>query len=573
VRRLRILSSITLLVTCQFLAAQTGLNAASWARLLGKRNDPQNKSFFQLDSILDRTDSVRTFQFLEDVNSEGPANEYFIARVNCLKAQQLYQKNVQTGVAKVKDEAKKLFTEALHKAYESGDDRLIAFVSIRYGGLIYHFGETDLAVMYLMNGVDLNEQLFGTDVAWNYEALGELLFRIKEYKQSVEYTRKAVESWKLYPSPTVGSSIMNGLNTLALGYHRQGIFDSAFLYYGQALQQANKLNNEVWKGIISGNMGQIYFLQNKYDTALSLLMMDYRISKATGYYDNAGNSLQWAARTQLAKGNKKEALSAIRESLELLKKWPTPNYYRNVYKTAAEIFKATGANDSALFYQQLYSTLNDSLEKVVTLSSIAISKARLNDERSKYSIQNLQRQKKSQLLQRNILIGVIIALALFAYLIVNRQRLKSRLKMEIMQKEIASAKEQMKMFTENIIEKTSLIEKLERQVKSRNASAEQEAIITELSNQTILTEEDWMRFRALFEKIYPGFFTRLKERANDISIAEQRMAALIHLQLTTRQAASMLGISLESVHKTRQRLRQRLHVDHDTTLEVLVSVI
>jgi len=554
------------------MVAQSGLNTADWARLLSRPSDGQNKVFFELDSILDQTDSTKTFQFLEGVNN-GSGNEYFTARWNCLKARQLYQKNFQSGISGVKDEVKMLFTEALHKAYESGDDRLIAFVSLRYGGLIYHFGETDLAVMYLMNGVELNEELFGSDVAWNYEALGDLLFRIKEYKQSVEYVRKAVESWEANPTSVPESSIMFGMNTLALGYHRQGMFDSAFVYYKKALQKAHKLNNDVWKGIISGNMGQIYFLQQKYDTALSLLFMDYRISKAAGYYDNAGNSLQWAARVQLAKANKKEALAAIREALELLKKWPSPNYSRNAYQTAAEIFKATGANDSALLYQQLYSILNDSLERVVTLSSVAISKARLNDEKSKYSIQNLQREKRSQLLQRNILIGLIIALSVFAYLIVNRQRLKASLKMEMMEKEIASAKEQMKMFTENIIEKTSLIEKLEDQVKSKSVSAEQEVIIAELSHQTILTEEEWIRFRALFEKIYPGFFSRLKERANDISVAEQRMAALIQLQLTTRQAASMLGISLESVHKTRQRLRQRLHVDHDTTLEVLVSLI
>ena len=93
----------------------------------------QNKAFYQLDSILDHTDSAKTFQFLDEVNNNGPVNEHFIARLNCLKAQQLYQKNFQSDVSRVKDEVKRLFTEALHKAYESEDDRLIAFVSWRYG--------------------------------------------------------------------------------------------------------------------------------------------------------------------------------------------------------------------------------------------------------------------------------------------------------------------------------------------------------------------------------------------------------------------------------------------------------
>src|SRR6185295_8907976 len=116
-------------------------------------------------------------------------------------------------------------------------------------------------------------------------------------------------------------------------------------------------------------------------------------------------------------------------------------------------------------------------------------------------------------------------------------------------------------------EKTNLIEKLESQVKGKQVTSEQHAIMAELSQQTILTEDDWHKFKALFEKIYPGFFRKLKERATDITLAEQRMAALTRLHLTTKQMSSMLGISVDSVHKTRQRLRQRLQIGTDESLE------
>jgi hypothetical protein len=129
------------------------------------------------------------------------------------------------------------------------------------------------------------------------------------------------------------------------------------------------------------------------------------------------------------------------------------------------------------------------------------------------------------------------------------------------------------MFTENIVEKTSLIEKLEEQVKGNSISSEQQLLITEISKQTILTEEDWIKFKSLFEKIYPSFFQQLKERSADITVAEQRMAALTRLQLTSKQMAAMLGISVDSVHKTRQRLRQRLQLDADINLDEYISQV
>jgi hypothetical protein len=140
-----------------------------------------------------------------------------------------------------------------------------------------------------------------------------------------------------------------------------------------------------------------------------------------------------------------------------------------------------------------------------------------------------------------------------------------------MEQEVASAKEQLKMFTENLVEKTNLIEKLESQAKGKQATSEQQAIISELSRQTILTEEDWNKFRSLFEKIYPGFFVNLREKVSDITIAELRMAALTRLHLSTNQIASILGISANSVYKTKQRLRQRLDIDPETDIEEAIA--
>jgi len=371
------------------------------------------------------------------------------------------------------------------------------------------------------------------------------------------------------------------MNTVALGFHRQQVYDSALIFYNQALDLAKQIKDTVWTGIVSGNIGQIFYAQGKYDTAYALLKGDYNASKEKGYFDNAGHSLQWAARTNLALGNKASALAEVREAFQLLKQWPDANYLRNTYYTATQIFREMGNYDSAFYYNNLWSRINDSLEKVVATSSLAISKAKLNDETSRYNIQNLNKEKRSQLLLRNVIIAAIVVLSLVVVLAVNRQRLKEKLKTEkaeqeklrmeqeklMMQQEAASAKDQLKMFTENIIEKTNLIEKLESQIKGKETTSEQHIIISELSHQTILTEEDWSKFKSLFEKIYPGFFINLKEKFPDITLAEQRMAALTRLQLTPKQMASMLGISVDSVHKTRQRLRQRLRIDPESSLE------
>jgi hypothetical protein len=585
---------IAFIFSIQFLSAQpANLDPEKWAVELSKKDRGTYDSLTSLTIKLQKVDSIKAFQFLDELAEKGRSKgDHFQTIFNCLKAQIIYYKSyyefyqnrpTSVNVDLIRQQLVRLYSSAIDIAYRSEDDMLVAYVSYTYGSVITTFGEVGLSVMYSKNGIDLFEKLSYPVAPQQYQFLAELLYRVREYNESIRYGKKAIIAWQSSPNEFKPFTV-SSMNTVALGYHRQQVYDSALIFYNRALELARQIKDTVWTGIVSGNIGQIFYAQGKYDTAYALLKGDYNASKAKALFDNAGNSLQWAARTNLALGNKAAALTEVREAFQLLKQWPDANYLRNAYYTTTQIFREMGNYDSAFYYNNLWSRINDSLEKVVATSSLAISKAKLNDEISRYNIQNLNKEKRSQLLLRNILIASIVVLSLIVVLAVNRQRLKEKLKTEkaeqenlrmeqeklMMQQEAASAKDQLKMFTQNIIEKTNLIEKLESQLKGKEVTSEQHTIISELSHQTILTEEDWSKFKSLFEKIYPGFFINLKEKFPDITLAEQRMAALTRLQLTPKQMASMLGISVDSVHKTRQRLRQRLRIDPENSLEEIM---
>ena len=563
-------------------AQSTALDPQKWAVELNKKGEDGNKSLARIDSALQQIDSARKFEFLYSLANKGTKDHHFQARFSCLLAHQIifqgfYHNKLTAAALSRKEEIKSMFAYAMDQAYTSEDDHLIAQVSSWYGNNMTHFGEIGLAVMYEMNGIDLSEKVSEDIRPYDYQFLAEILYRVREYNSSIKYARKAANAWRNSGAGNKTYTV-SCLNTVALGYHRQDKYDSALFYYSQALELAKKAGSSVWTGIVTGNMAQIYYAQKKYESAYPIFLNDYRTSKDSGYYDNAANSLQWAARTNLALGDKPAALKQVREAFDLLKLWTDDGYLRNAYYTATQIFRVMGNYDSAFYYYNLYASLNDSLERVVSRSSTDIAKARLNDEASRYSIQTLNREKKTQLVLRNITIAGIILLFLIILLITNRKMLKSKMKMEkiqqeklLMEQEAASARDQLRMFTENVIEKTNLIEKLEIEVKGKEVTSEQHSIISQLTQQTILTEQDWYTFRSLFEKIYPGFFVNLKDKFPDITVAEQRMAALTRLHLTTKQIASMLGISLDSVHKSRQRLRQRFQVGAETNLDELVA--
>jgi len=590
----RFIVFIGLLSTSIIASAQRklGLEPDNWAIELSKGGLTEVNSMGSLSNQLMEADTLRALRVLDSIETSDNAKGYFFRAHFCMvKAKYLhdkfggYDKYKDRGskeLKPIKEQMMKLYADAIDAAYHTEDDRTIGWVSFYSAKLMRDFGETGWAVMYSKNGVDLFERAKYDVELPVYTELAELMYQVREYDECILYAKKGIAAWKNHDYEKEYKDNykykIRALNIIGITFYKKNQHDSAYYYYQQALQLSKENKDPVSAGMVLGNIGRIMYAQNKFDSAWLLFKTDYQNSKADSIYDNAANASEWAARASLASGNKVVALAEAREAISLMGLWPSGPYLRDTYYTLAEIFRSMGNYDSAFYYNDRYTLFNDSLEKEVVTSSLAISKARLNDETSRYNIQNLNKAKRSEILLRNITIAGVVILSLFALLIVNRRRLKTKMKMEkveqekiLIEREINSARDQLKMFTENIVEKTNLIEKLESQIKDKDASSEQHAIIAALSEQTILTEEDWNKFRSLFEKIHPGFFIKLKEKFPDITLAEQRMAALTRLRLTTKQIASMLGISIDSVHKSRQRLRMRLQLGAEENLDELIA--
>lgn len=92
-----------------------------------------------------------------------------------------------------------------------------------------------------------------------------------------------------------------------------------------------------------------------------------------------------------------------------------------------------------------------------------------------------------------------------------------------------------------------------------------------LYNKRILTNSDWFAFKASFEDSYPGYIRKLNKHHGYLSEAEQRIFLFIKLGFTSKDISSVLGISVDSVKKTRYRLKKRLDLDENESLDDYVK--
>jgi hypothetical protein len=94
-----------------------------------------------------------------------------------------------------------------------------------------------------------------------------------------------------------------------------------------------------------------------------------------------------------------------------------------------------------------------------------------------------------------------------------------------------------------------------------------------LNNLNIFTKEDWIKFKQLFEKAYNGFFDRLHEKFPGLTPAEIRLVCLTKLKFNTNQMADILGVSTETINKTRYRLRKKVKIPRGKSIDDIIDLI
>lgn len=126
-------------------------------------------------------------------------------------------------------------------------------------------------------------------------------------------------------------------------------------------------------------------------------------------------------------------------------------------------------------------------------------------------------------------------------------------------------------YTLNIVQKNERIEQVKTELQVFVLHYEEnfkliKDIIQSLQH-TLKLDKDWQDFMISFEKVHVSFFSTLKERFPDLSSGYLKICTFIKLNLSTKEIASIMGISPQSVNVARYRLRKKLNLAGEDSLD------
>ncbi len=419
----------------------------------------------------------------------------------------------------------------------------------------------------------MSEKLY-PEKMYDYSAIGNIYYHYKEYAQAQFYLKQALT----YSPPDKMAPIQSNIrNTIGLCYQKTGNLDSADFYFNQVLEMET-LRHEEWKGIAMGNLGYSYYLRNDYAKAIPMLEQD--IATATKYEgaEYANTSVIWLAAIYLKQNNIARAEAMAKQAERIIREKNYFEQYEFLYPLLSKLYSAKGDYTKSQAYVDSLLWAKDSIEKKFNAMQLARAVQKAESEKRHQQLAKLEQEKASKTLQRNILIGsllILTGIAFYIYRLIQRrhkqEQLVKNLQLEKKETELSMAQQQLKDFTVHFHEKAQLLEQLEAQLQSKGT--EEAELLEQLRQTTLLTDEQWVNFRQVFDKVHGGYLLRLKEKLPDLTPAEIRYMALAKLRFNNKEMAAALGISQQTVRVTAHRLRKKLNLPEEGSLSELVESI
>jgi len=147
-----------------------------------------------------------------------------------------------------------------------------------------------------------------------------------------------------------------------------------------------------------------------------------------------------------------------------------------------------------------------------------------------------------------------------------RQLLEAEKEREILVLEVENKNRELSNAAFNLIRKNEALQSLkDNLLDSKNEPRALSKIVREIDSH-LEGDHDWEIFEASFNRVHDDFFKRIMLEYPDLTPGDLRLAAYLKMNLSSKEIAPLLNISLRGIENKRYRLRKKLGLSEEANL-------
>lgn len=153
--------------------------------------------------------------------------------------------------------------------------------------------------------------------------------------------------------------------------------------------------------------------------------------------------------------------------------------------------------------------------------------------------------------------------------VAENERKISQLQREKLEAEIEHKNSELASTAMNLVHKAEILSKLKDDLLNFRETAKLETGVKDFQKIVKLIDAEldhageWEQFARHFDSVHSNYLKKLKDHYPDLTTSELKLAAYLRLNLSTKEIAQLLNISIRGVETSRYRLRKKLGLTNE----------
>ncbi len=467
----------------------------------------------------------------------------------------------------------------IEETEDDDDPSKIKFLGAHHDALSIRYAEKGsykIALTEALKALEYFEQAKDSRRAGALEQIGIIQSTQKNYETAIKYYKQAAEiyekehqEWSLtYVNTSLGSS-----------YKKLNDYVNAKKHYDLAIKYAKEFEDKFALSDAITGVAELEMENENYAKAKTHFLEVKTIAEEENYKLNLSNALHGLSKIAYETKNYETAIRYNEEAIQLAKPNDALAYLKRFYPYRAKILQAQNKYKEAIVYLNASQKVNDSLYSITKTQQIEELKTIYETEKKEQQIAlqeteiDLLEKKREVSTLYIALLGFGLLLALIGFYALRQKLKRSKTEREKLNLELDFKKKELTTHALHLAKKNEVLENLKQQAKtfktSENSLKGYNQLIRTI-NFDLKDDNNWENFSRYFEQVHTGFNTSVKQKFPEVTSNELRLMALLKMNLSSKEIANILNISHEGIKKARYRLRKKLGITTEDSLQDLV---
>jgi DNA-binding CsgD family transcriptional regulator len=128
----------------------------------------------------------------------------------------------------------------------------------------------------------------------------------------------------------------------------------------------------------------------------------------------------------------------------------------------------------------------------------------------------------------------------------------------------------------DLIRKNKFLQKIKEDLEKIKKSTSDELLKEKINSLITKIDKDidhkkqWEVFESAFDEVHEDFLKRLQEKYPNLTPKELKLCAYLRMNISTKEIAPLMNISVRGVEICRYRVRKKLNIDRDQNLTRMI---